>query len=245
MINADFELNQLRWTLKETYLDEEVDFIVDQASQNVNEVILDVVANAVAEAVSYAELYNIDDFIKEMNVVDTGSSFQITTTSGRTDFSVPAIEMLPHLLKSANISKDGTRYKVIPIQEKSGITGSTNSADMLKQQQAAITQARDSLKQNKANGTSARASSMASDFRNALARNMAAQRSATTKTPSKGTGPVQFRTATSLQDPKTKWVLPKKDMDMTHFLWDLNHQMQATIDESVMMIIKSYREEYR
>lgn len=244
-MNPDFEINQLRWQLQsKDYTHEEIDELCDIVSHQVNEVILDIVENAVAEAIMYAESNNIHDFISDINIIDTGESFRIWTLSGITDYSTPEVQMLPHLLKNADIAADGSRYKVIPVKEKTkpSTTMGTSSVDVLKRQQVAADQARLSLKQNRGDNLSAKAHSMANDFRAALARNMDQQRKE--KQQSIASGTPKFRTASSKQDPKTMWVLPEKELDMTQFLLDLNDRMRDEIHRSVTIIVNSYKEDF-
>lgn len=243
MINPDFELDKLRWSLQnKDYLPQEIDDICDLAAYDVNEIILDAVAGAVAQAVTFAENLKIEDFIREMMVADTGISYYITSRSGRTDYSIPEQEMLPHLLKNAKISSDGTRYKVIPVQDKAPSNIGTSSDAAMYNRQILVENARNSAKNLRNDGKSVRANSMAENLRSALAQNMNQQRASNKE--ARVVGPVKFRTATSKQDPHTQWVLPAKEKDMTQFLGELNYNLQNTIDTSVIAIIDSYKREY-
>src|ERR1700677_3985521 len=122
MINPKFEIERLKQTLKWKGLDDrEADDISNLAAADVAEAISELTLNAMAEAIQLGEQLGIPDFSEQIRAVNTGNTVAILTDSGKTDFSWPAIEMLPHLLKNADIAKDGSRYKVIPIKPKSKI----------------------------------------------------------------------------------------------------------------------------
>jgi len=188
------------------------------------------------EAVDYAASIGASDFIDDVYVVNNGSYFAISTRSGITDFSRDRKAMLPDLLRNAKTSKDGNRYKVIPIRDKPSKVV-TSSADFAKQQQQALDAARNAIRQN--GGRRVRPNDAIDQFRSGLK-----------KTNSKNTvqdsttGVPDFKTASSKQNPSEKWVIPEKDMDMTVFLLELNSRLARSIEESVTMIIDSYIGEF-
>lgn len=242
MLNPDLEIDKLRWRLANSgWLPEEVDQICDDASSEINNIILDVVSNASAQAIDYAESVGADDFLSDIEIAENGPYFHIGTRSGKTDYSRSKKEMLPHLLKNAEVSKDGTRYKVIPIRDKSKseFKPSNDMFTTMKQMQRAQDAARDSLRDNNKNNRSARANFMADQFRVSMRQAMSANKSSIPEG-----GPVSFRTATDKQNPDVDWVIPEKDADLTQYLSDLNRRIDETIDSSIILIIESYEKEF-
>ncbi len=53
-----------------------------------------------------------------------------------------------------------------------------------------------------------------------------------------------FRTASSKQDPNTNWVLPKKEMDFTDDLNQVNSELREAVETIVSGVIQSYKESY-
>lgn len=240
MINPDLELDRLRWNLQnKNWEPQEIDSIVDMAAEEINNTILDVVSNASATAISHAEMIGAQDFIFDVDIVQEGSMYFIRTKSGKTDFSIPRTENLPNLLKNGKPTKDGGKYKIIPMREKKPKIG-LSSFDTMAEQQRQIDAARGAIIENNRNNRSARANAMADQFRQGLAKNIAARQ----KVHAEETGPVQFRTASSKQDPTTQWVIPEIDRDMTQYLVDLNDRIKEVVTESVLTIIKFYETEY-
>src|SRR5687768_16788256 len=158
MINPDAEINRLRYYLtQKNWLPHEVDQICDLVSRDVNEVILDIVASAVADATEYAESIGASEFIDEMDVIEVGGSFMVTTISGKLDYSQPEKQMLPHLLKNAKTSADGSRYRVIPVGGKKTETIPANIFSVLQDRQSRLREARAALQQYNEDTRSARA----------------------------------------------------------------------------------------
>ena len=115
MINLFFELDRLHVTLLEKGVDyETVDRIVEKAHQEINERLEEYGEQALASAVGAGVSKRSPEFINELHFdVNMG---EVTTDSGRMDFSKPPSPMLPHLLKNAKPMKNGSGvYKVIPI----------------------------------------------------------------------------------------------------------------------------------
>ena len=242
MINPDFELERLRWNLQNRDLTQyEIDTVCRQASEDVNAIILDIISNAASEAVSHAESIEAWDFISDMDVGQDGWVYVVKTKSGLTDYSIDAVHNLPNLLKNAKTAADGSKYKVIPMKEKSNkrVIG-TSSADVMAAQTDAANAARQSLRDRQGD-RSARANVMAENFRQQIAQRMQARKEDDKRTEGPTTG---FRTATSKQDAASQWVIPEKNRDMTQYLLDLNDRIKSTVEDSVMQIINSYQQEY-
>lgn len=240
MINPDLELDRLRWNLQsKEWMPHEVDQIVDLAAEEINNIILDVVSNASATAISHAEIIGAQDFIMDVDIAQEGFMYVIKTRSGKTDFSIPRTENLPNLLKNGKPTKDGGRYKIIPIREKKIKVG-LSSFEVMYEQQRQVDSARGALIENNRNNRSARANMMADQFKQGLARTISGKRFEKAEE----MGPVSFRTASSKQDKTTQWVIPEIDRDMTQYLLDLNDRIKETVESAVITIIASYEQEY-
>lgn len=243
MINPDIEIANLRHFLNgRGWLPQEIEDILDLASRDMNEIILDVVSNAVAEATEYAEELGATDFIEDLDVVEIGGGWMITTHSGRTDFSVPERKMLPDLIKDGKVSKDGDRYKVIPVGSKKEISQPKDLFSTMRQQQVEQREARASLLDKSTDHRSARAQQMASHFRTMVDRRLSDQHVGRKITVP--TGNVEFKTASEKQDVNTQWVAPAIERDMTGFLMDMNKRIDDTIDSSIRFIAESYEKEF-
>lgn len=243
MVGADLEINRLRWALSNSgWESHELDEICDLAQNDINSAIIDIVTDAVAQVTEYATELGAEEFINEMTVLETGNSYVIASLSGTTDYSTPEVKMLPSLLKNAEVAKDGTRYKVIPIPKRDGTPKiATSFFDLAKERQSDINDARTALKQ-RSQDRSERATAMADQFRQSLGRSLGEKKN--NKQQQQSAAGVEFRTATDKQDANTQWVLPEKDLDMTQYLMGINDQIGSAIDASVGDIIAHYEQEY-
>lgn len=250
MLNPDAEINRFRSSLMAKGIDyEQIDMVVDAVSTDINEAILDVVASAMEDTAIYAADLGAEEFIEEMDLQEIGGSFQIVTISGKTDYSTPKTQMLPHLIKNGEIAEDGSKYKVIPMREGKKESGTIGKSIFESQQalQKSIQMARESLRNGLRQGQSPRATEMTQRFRE-IARQRVAARKSFYSLPKLSTGGTstspeptpEFRTASSKQDPNTQWVIPARDLDMTGFLMDINKRIQDEIYHSVNTIISEY-----
>jgi hypothetical protein len=265
MINPDAEINRLRSFLGQRgWMQSEIDEICDLVANDINEVILDIVSNAIAETTDYALDIGAEEFIEDIDIIDTGSGYMISTISGKTDYSVPEMKMLPDLVKNGEVSADGDRYRVIPIGGRSSDNRDDNAQEgistvgrnkfenrqardiftMLQQKDATLQQARRNINQNALNNRSQRAQALASHWRDVIkSRTQQHTSSVQSKRAGQDANP-EFRTASEKQDPQTQWVIPAKEMDMTGYIMDMNKRIQDGIYESVMFIISSYEKEF-
>ena len=244
MINPDAELNRLRWRLQDAGWDyREIDDIVDDASNDINELILDIVSNGVAEATDYAQDIGAEEFIEEMDIEEAHGFFRIGTISGKLDYSTPKRQMLQDLLQGAEENPEtGIKSKVIPVgsSSKSKVPGDIFS--VMQERQARIDEARATLISNNLDKRSARANVMASRFRDILKQNLVSKRrDQEVRVPTKD---IEFRTVSSEQDPETQWVYPAKELDLTGYIMDLNQRMADTMMDVVPRLIDAYVEEY-
>lgn len=236
-MNPDLEIERLRWTLSDRgWEPSETDTICDMASNDINNIILDVISNATSTAITHAESIGALSFINDIDIIQEGWIYIISTKSGNMDYSVSGRKNLPNLLKNAKTAKDGSRYKVIPIKDKKI---GTSSFDVAREMQRDVDAARAELMQSK-DGRSARASSMIESFRKNIGKSSINLSEANSIGITTG-----FRTASSKQDADSQWVVPDIDRDMTTYIANLNNNIRSTIYDAVSTIIESYEEEYR
>jgi hypothetical protein len=240
MLNPDFELDRLRWSLQNKgWESDEIDQVVDLASEEINNVILDVISNASATAIDHAEIIGAQEFLQDIDIQQEGFMYFIKTKSGKTDYSIQRTENLPNLLKNGKPTKDGGKYKIIPMREHKPVIG-RSSFETVMNQQRIIDASRAALLDSNKDSRSARANQMADQFRQGLARTVGARQ----KEHAKEVGPPSFRTASSNQDPRSQWVIPEIDRDMTQYLLDLNDRIKDTVESSITTIITFYQQEY-
>ena len=247
MIDPNAEIQRLRQRLKLKGLPESIiDQICDDVSKDISMATSDILADAMNEAVNAGGDAMSIDFINEIRAVRSGSSFDIITDSGKTDFSEPPFPMLPNLLKNAKVAKDGSLYKVIPIKQK----GSYNKKDTATSTEAAysnIENARRRAKEEK--GESRRGTISPDAFKGmdtlAAMQAISKARQKSTKIREKSQEPVvEFRTASSKQDSATQWVHPGRTIDMSDALANINANLHDTIDRAVEEIIRSHEGMY-
>jgi hypothetical protein len=226
-------ISQFRFRLSAIYSSYDADKIADDLSYEINDSLLGIVRGATDEALSYAASIGAKDFIQDIDVIESGGTFLITTLSGRTDYSTPEVKNLPNLLKNGKVGKDGTVYKTIPIKKKTAKSSMEQGIDT----GALQAKARAQLLDNGVNSTN-RLSAMVESFSQQI-RN---QPKATT--PQEKPTIDSFKTASSKQNPATQWVIPEKNMDMTEFLFNLNSSIANDIEQTTTSIIQKYEREF-
>lgn len=196
--------------------------LVEQASEDINESLKQMVSQAVREAAMAGEEMDADEFLREISLDADSGYVQISTDSGRLDFSEPPTPMLPWLLKNAKTAKDGSRYKVIPV----GGQSQSKPGKQVKDIDSAI-------------ANIAAASSMA-DMAADVARQFGMAPMFTKKGEPSKPGSVSFRVASSKQDQNTQWVLPAKDKNLTSTIMDINFRLRGEIDRMTDEVIDRY-----
>lgn len=252
MVDPKIELYRLRDSFRFKGLTEdEIDELCDLASSEIEEGILNAVYTAYQEALQAGVDVSAEEFVKEAKPVYTGNSFRIETDSGRTDFSEPPFPMLPKLLQSPKVAKDGSLYKKIPVGKKGNRKKNIEISvmDVL----ANINAQRHDLKiknrdnKGKRGGpktindpiTAAQAlSSIIEVARKNQSGNKEIERSITAGEDQPG--PVEIRTASSKQDSSEKWVKPARQLDMTGELMNINSKLENSIAEVVRSTIQRY-----
>jgi len=252
MLNPDVELRNLRMRLERRagIPEDFVDSIIDAATEDINNHILDTVASIMTEAVEHAESIGAYEFADDIDVIEHGGIYQISTRSGRTDYSTPERQMRDSLLKNVKTAKDGSQYRVIPIGGKSSDKGSGSGVTSIFQDQIArqgmITAARESIQAELSTARSNRTGAMTDTFRKMLAQHRTtragfnAGKSSRSSTSSAGSSAPTMRTVTSKQDPTENWVIPAKAMDMSEFLRDMNSVLADHIVKAVTTIVQGY-----
>lgn len=243
MLNPDAEINRLRSHLMMKQIDmADVDQVCDAASQDVNSAILTIVSEAMVEAAEYAAEIGADEFIDDVDVAEIGGSYNIITRSGQTNYSQPEIKNLPNLLKNAKTAEDGSRYKVIPLDDNNEKRVGNSIFEDQRALQSKIQAARDAVASNLRIGQSPRTNQMTERFREMVKQNLPARKSfySLDRVKQNSTQKPRFATASSKQDPETSWVIPARDLDMTGYLMDINSRMQQDIFDTVNTIVREY-----
>ena len=205
-----------------------IDEIVYRAENDLNIAIVDIVTDNLQRVQQLALEYGIDDFVENVHIQANGGSFDIAITGGKTDFSTPAVEMLPALLRTGKTSKDGSVYKVIPLPTiREFKTRSLSNVDAVQARAAEVKKERIDR---------SRALDAGRMARNLAASTPRAQMNVEI-TPAVGK---EFRTATSKQDQTTQWVRPARDINITNELMDINSRMAAQIRDVTQSIVHRY-----
>jgi len=239
-MSVHLEVERLRLALsRENTNFTEVQHICDAATGEINEALLSIVSNAVTQALDHALSIGADAFVDDIQILPNADGLhQISTHSGVMDYSRDSKEMLPALLKNAKVSKDGHRYKVIPIQKKDARV-EHSMFSMMQSQQDSMDDARVALREQAGN----RKLSITAALRDDLSKQAMAARTIAS-TPRTKSGEVEFRTASDRQDSSSAWVIPNKEMDMTEFVQELNQSISDSAHNTIASIVDSYYSSY-
>ena len=257
MIDIDQELNILKGDMQmdnvlEAY---EIEDLIEGAYKEVQESILLQVSASITELSEYALNLGAEEFLVDMSVEETASGWQIGTMSGVLDYSTQPIQMLPRLLSNAKTSKSGELYKVVPINKDKRQDEKTSTTDIftaMKRRQDKIDTARAEL-HRRVSVRNERSRVLADQFTDILAQQMASsQRNISEaldqkqmrENSSSGETKVEFRTATSKQNPETDWVIPGKDLDMSDKVRQVNDDLSFSQRETVINAMQQLREHY-
>lgn len=116
--NLTLEIFRFKMRLVDAGLDiSEAERATDELKKKLQRIIQSAMNDGMDKAVMAGVEKRASDFIAELKPDD--ERFEITTASGRKDFSIDPFSMKANLLKNAKVSKQGTRYKVIPIGKES------------------------------------------------------------------------------------------------------------------------------
>lgn len=198
--------------------------IEDNAERDIRERVQDAISAAIREIAETGRAEKAEDFLSEIKLDEESGYIQISTDSGRMDFSKQAFPMLPWLLKNAKTAKDGSRYKVIPVGAKSD-----RPVKPQKNVEAGI-----AALQGSKRGVSDMAMDMAAAF--GMGANNKIQ---PPKSSSSGDKP-SFRVASSKQDGMSSWMQPAKDLDMSSAIMETNLRIRQQIDAICDEVIDFY-----
>jgi hypothetical protein len=220
--------------------EEEIDYFAEEAAKVISENVLEVVSDAVNEAINYAIDLEAYDFVTELDIKETQSSYTIGTVSGQTDFSTEDRKMLPSLLKNAKISKDGKRYKRIPI----GASSSSKMVPKMSNRVRAdsrmnLIQANKFAASNNA-GSDSLPSSAIRQYISGIEQMNALKAQEKEMVPAKNQAPKVIVTAHEGQDPNKDWVVPGLYKDMTYFLEELNMNIETQINSIIKEVENIY-----
>lgn len=222
------EIDRLRSSLIYSGVDSlEAYDICDLATQDINDMLADLVSSAMDQALSHAIDIGAEEFVDDVQIVpDANGLYKISTHSGNLDYSRDKKEMLPHLLKNAEISKSGNRYKVIPLKDKKKTANSMFT--MLQAKQDIIDETRQAIREH--------AKNKSLGINRKLRTDLGSNQTTSQAHPEE----VQFRTASDKQNPGVSWVIPEKDADMTAYISELNQQLAQQASQSIIDIVESY-----
>lgn len=235
-MGVQLDIERLRFDLSQSGMNSQDVFrICDDVTKEINEYIANLISNAITEAIDHALNIGADDFIDDIQVLeDSNGIYQISSRTGNLDYSQDPKEMLPHLLKNADINQHGDRYKIIPIQQKSNQV-EHSMFSMMQKRQDLQDDARDALRD--------RAMSKRAGLVETINSNLAKQAFiAKTEREARNekSGDVEFRTASSRQDASKSWVIPAKEADMTDFIKELNMTILQQSNDGIDSIINEY-----
>jgi len=235
------QVDDLRTYLRSYYSLSDVQSLCDDCLHEINSLILDISSNGIKSAIDAALEMGADDFVDDVSVVQDVNGFGlISTHSGNMDYTRSEKQMLPSLLKNAKTSKDGHRYKVIPIREKPQQIA-ISMFEQMRIQQDANDLAKNSLR--------ARGQERRNEVAGALQQTLELQRQAASAISLKefshdGGGVPEFRTASDRQDPATAWVIPEKNMDLTDTIRDINASIVSQCEQAIAETVQSYYDRY-
>ena len=234
MLNVDSEISRLKARLSLSGLPPEVvEDMVNEASSMIHKMIDDSVNEAYNAAADMGYVNGLDEFVKELRVMKFGNSYKVWTESGRTDFSNPPFPMLPKLLKHAEIAKDGSRYKTIPIRQKGALA---MTSEQVSREISAERQAIAKARENKPYVSSDRPANFLEMY------STQKERVNRKRQFEKSTAATDFRTASSKQDANSQWMHPGNRADMSGVLNDINRDLEQQINNIVSFVISRYGE---
>ena len=217
---------------------DDIDSRCSEAALVISNGIAELVYGALQEAESLGLEMGATDFVAELNVRSAGSNFEITTDSGRTDFSNPPWPMLPGLLKNAKISKDGHRYKRIPMGSTKSVP--KDSMRAAEQRQAVLEEAKTKINDQIVGGAVAPdVNRAARDFASAYKATRSPSHKDRKKEPSGGN--VKWVTASDAPG-KAQWIYPAKHQDTAGIIMEVNNKLQQSIQVLIDQVVGQYGE---
>lgn len=250
MLDPAVELSKLRDFLQRSggWYPNEIEEVIEYASSDINEAILDIVADAVAEITDYAISLGVDEFLEDMDVVETSNgNFMITTRSGRMDYAIHRHDMKEDLLRAAETSKSGDRYKRVPVEGRSS-TGARDIFAAMQAIQQTQRERREELIKESLARRSDRARAVAGRFRSTLEQRlrkmhqvrMGALRAGGNIRPSSTKRVVTV----SDKQPRESWTSTVEHVDLTSEILRVNQRIEQETSAAINNIIYMYQSEF-
>ena len=216
----EIKIQQLKYRLSSAGVDSgEIDYIVSAIMERAQAKLANALEAGVSLAVDEAQRMKAKGFLGDIAVRPSNNGFEITTDSGRQDYSTPPFPMLDKLLAKGKTAKDGSTYRVIPVGGKS-IRPDEKQKDIRSGvHEASLVKSKQSLTDMTVG--------MAMAFGAGARPQQVRQESIT------ATGQVTFRTASSKQNSGSQWVIPARQADMSAAISNINYMMTEDIDRAV------------
>jgi hypothetical protein len=216
------KINDLKYYLvSKGYSHNEVEDIVQEATQEIDSEVRSLVADALSQAENAADSMQATEFLDHIDLDTSSGYIRISTDNGQLDFSTPPVPMLPWLLKGAKTSKAGNQYRVVPIGKSEGYSVSTKDVD------SGIASVKNGASIADVTAGIAQSFGLSS---NKIQRKL--------KDPSPASA---FRTASTSQEGTGAWMKKATEKDMRPAIDDINHQLRSKIEEVCVNVTNRYR----
>ena len=203
--------------------------IMDSAAAEISDAVKSIVEDAVHQAEGIGSAMKAEEFLSQIRLDPSSGYVEISTDSGRLNFSTPPVPMLPWLLKNAKTAEDGSRYKVIPV---GGGSVSSKPKPVAKDIAAGL---------NALSAERSTATNMAEKM--AAAFSVSAATGTSERQEPQSLSKPEFRVASSKQDATRQWVAPPKDLDMTGAVMSINAAIRSSIDQACDEVLKRHEKE--
>ena len=211
--------NHLRFQgLKE----EDVEIIAQQAFEEIDSQMRNIVANSLESVKSAAEDKEAWEFLEEVNVAANSVVPEITTDSGKLDFSTDVVPMRDKILAKGKTGRDGTIYARIKKGSSKGESKTIKDVDS----------GADNIRKAK--------SMTNATVEIAQAFGLTGKKTQITRQPSQGG---EWATVTSNQ-PLDWWAKRAKDMNLTSTIDNANHDIRQQVSNVCEEIFRQYSNRY-
>jgi hypothetical protein len=200
--------------------------IMSEAESAINSAIDELVLQSLEEAIAYAEDSNVPEFAEDVMIVDRFGIKQLESRSGDFFYSKSEIKNLNNLIKNGKVSKDGSKYKVIPVGKKT----IRSSFDDMKARQNIQSETRAAMLSDSMNK---RIGSISESMSNSIRDKIRSLKASASKE-------ADFKTASSKQDENSSWVIPARDADLNQYVNNLNQELEVAIESVIMSVVDSF-----
>jgi len=226
----DYKIHGVRSMLQSRGVDDQV---IDRIIESINRSVQSAMAAALESNISYAaqkaEEMRASGFLSDIVVRPSHRGFEIDTYSGNHDFSRQEFPMLSRLLAGGKTAKDGSTYRVIPMG-----AGKASPNKTIKNIQSSIDGIRGV---DEFRSLTEAVTNMAMSF------NSGSRQLASNSASGASRSQINFKTASSKQDPARQWVIPKMEADMTPVINEINAMMAADIERAIDSAIAEHEAE--